>query len=387
MTPSYVAFTGSERLIGDASMLLRIRPLLLPKWTRSCPPTTLVLDVDGFVAGNQIARRVMDNLVDFSGETSVPRNLLGQLTALIVELEAVPDPDEVFGTLMCLRDDVRDEQGRLDALNDCITQAEEQIKIKEEHVRVMEAEANDARVYYLAYVVLGIVCGCYGLVFGKEICLFTVSSSLEHFKLSQDGECCSFLKFVSSGCFRLWSSIFADKSDKEFFLFGLIKREIVKIILTSSHRFGLGIELRGVAIHICTFLKGDQIDSGATYILIEQGGLKEDLCMIAFQPQGVSVWEGAEAVLLQAKEIKLEYSRNIVINSRVMPSWREIVSLTILVKLTSYTVSLSNKRRLVAELEVLGELEGAVKALEHIRVIVGRDTVTLGELEALWARA
>nr|GEZ95280.1 copia protein [Tanacetum cinerariifolium] len=49
-----------------------------------------------------------------------------------------------------------------------------------------------------------------------EICLCTVSSSLEHIELSQDGECCFFLKFVSSGYFRLRSSIFADKSDKEF---------------------------------------------------------------------------------------------------------------------------------------------------------------------------
>ncbi|GKC98869.1 hypothetical protein Tco_1169144, partial [Tanacetum coccineum] len=35
-------------------------------------------------------------------------------------------------------------------------------------------------------------------------------------------------------------------------------------------------------------------------------------------------------VRLQAEEIKLEYSRNIVTNSRVTPSWREIISLTIL---------------------------------------------------------
>ncbi|GJW03671.1 hypothetical protein Tco_1562527 [Tanacetum coccineum] len=67
----------------------------------------------GPIAGNQITRRVIDDLVDLSGETSVPW------------------------------DDVRDEQARLDALNDCITQAEEQIKIKEEHVHVMEAKAND----------------------------------------------------------------------------------------------------------------------------------------------------------------------------------------------------------------------------------------------------
>nr|GEZ89563.1 ribonuclease H-like domain, reverse transcriptase, RNA-dependent DNA polymerase [Tanacetum cinerariifolium] len=41
-------------------------------------------------------------------------------------------------------------------------------------------------------------------------------------------------------------------------------------------------------------------------ILFEQGGPKEDLCMIDFQPQGVSIWEGAEAVHLQAEETKLE---------------------------------------------------------------------------------
>nr|GEV60200.1 hypothetical protein [Tanacetum cinerariifolium] len=41
------------------------------------------------------------------------------------------------------------------------------------------------------------------------------------------------------------------------------------------------------------------------YILFEQGGPKEDLCMIAYQPQGVSVWEGAKAVDLQAEETKL----------------------------------------------------------------------------------
>ncbi|GJV05039.1 hypothetical protein Tco_1338608 [Tanacetum coccineum] len=122
------------------------------------------------IAGNQIARRVIDDLIDFNGETSIPRymkfffdqqisdhrrfisrmheevqtsrHLLGQLTALIAELEASPNPDEVFDTLMCLRDDVRDEQARLDALNNCITQAEEQIEIKEENVRVIAAKAT-----------------------------------------------------------------------------------------------------------------------------------------------------------------------------------------------------------------------------------------------------
>ncbi|GJZ41768.1 hypothetical protein Tco_0588654 [Tanacetum coccineum] len=50
-------------------------------------------------------------------------------------------------------------------------------------------------------------------------------------------------------------------------------------------------------------------------------------------------------------------------------------------------ISLSKKRRLVAELEALGEREGAAKPLEHMRDIVAHDAVTLEELETLLARA
>nr|GEU98280.1 hypothetical protein [Tanacetum cinerariifolium] len=50
-------------------------------------------------------------------------------------------------------------------------------------------------------------------------------------------------------------------------------------------------------------------------------------------------------------------------------------------------ISLSKKRRLIAKLEAVREVEGAVKCLEHMRVIVARDAVTLGELETLLGRA
>nr|GEX18438.1 hypothetical protein [Tanacetum cinerariifolium] len=209
----------------------------------------------GPVTGNQYARRVSDDLVDFSAETSVRRNLLAQLNALIAELEASSDPGEVFDTLMCLRDDVPDEQARLGALNDCITQAEEQIEIKKEHVRVMEAEANDVRVYYPASVVLGIIRGCYRLEFGEEVA--------ESPRL----------------------------------------RDKMKYVFSRSRS------------------KDESL-----------GSLMRNLC-------------------------------------------------------SALRVSLSNKRRLVAELEEIGELVGAAKSLEHMRVIVGSDAVTLGELEALSTRA
>nr|GEV18099.1 hypothetical protein [Tanacetum cinerariifolium] len=66
----------------------------------------------------------------------------GILTDLIAELEAMGDADEVFDTLMCLRDDIRDENSKLEGLNDAIAKAKEKIAIKEEHVKTIEA-AND----------------------------------------------------------------------------------------------------------------------------------------------------------------------------------------------------------------------------------------------------
>nr|GEX21291.1 putative reverse transcriptase domain-containing protein [Tanacetum cinerariifolium] len=50
-------------------------------------------------------------------------------------------------------------------------------------------------------------------------------------------------------------------------------------------------------------------------------------------------------------------------------------------------ISLTKKRRLVAELEALGEQEGAAKPLEHVRDIIARDVVTLREMETLLASA
>ncbi|GJY77301.1 hypothetical protein Tco_0482417 [Tanacetum coccineum] len=88
-------------------------------------------------AGNQLARRVIDDLVDFS-EAETSRNLLGQLNALIAEMEAFDDPGEVFDTLMGLRDDKRVEETELIGLNELITQAEEEVEMKEAQVEAMD---------------------------------------------------------------------------------------------------------------------------------------------------------------------------------------------------------------------------------------------------------
>nr|GEV38203.1 hypothetical protein [Tanacetum cinerariifolium] len=157
----------------------------------------------GPIAGNQIAKRVIGDLIDLSRETYVRKNLLAQLNVLIAELEASADPDEVFDILFCLRDDVHAEQARFGDWNDCITQAKVQIENKEDHVRVMKAKpmmvraglgffcvvlyglclfsllfsimvvfAFIVRVYHPAPMVLGIVCKCYRLEFGEGSSFF-----------------------------------------------------------------------------------------------------------------------------------------------------------------------------------------------------------------------
>nr|GEW25467.1 hypothetical protein [Tanacetum cinerariifolium] len=118
--------------------------------------------------GNQLARRFVDDLIEFSGQTSVDgymkffkaqqiseschfinrmreevqtrQNQIAQLNALIAKMEAFDDPGEVFDTLMCLRDDVRVEHAKLMGLNELVTQAEEDIKMNEAQLEVAMVE-------------------------------------------------------------------------------------------------------------------------------------------------------------------------------------------------------------------------------------------------------
>nr|GFA87513.1 hypothetical protein [Tanacetum cinerariifolium] len=63
-----------------------------------------------------IARRAVDELIDFSGET---------------EMEAMDNQEEVYDSLMCLRESNRAENNKLMGLNEMIVEAEEDISVKE----------------------------------------------------------------------------------------------------------------------------------------------------------------------------------------------------------------------------------------------------------------
>ncbi|GJZ81258.1 hypothetical protein Tco_0646252 [Tanacetum coccineum] len=119
---------------------------------------------------NQLARHAIDELMEFSGETQVPkymkffikqqiaetsnfinvmreqaqlsRNRLAQLNVMILEMEAMNDPEKFYDALFCLRDDKRDEYNTLMAINYVIAEAEEKLTTKEEHLEIMKAEIN-----------------------------------------------------------------------------------------------------------------------------------------------------------------------------------------------------------------------------------------------------
>ncbi|GJT69203.1 hypothetical protein Tco_1028489 [Tanacetum coccineum] len=114
---------------------------------------------------NQISRCVIDDLIEFSEETSVDgymsffksqqiadshgfinrlreesntaKNLVGQLNALIAEMEALKDQGELFDTLMDLRDDKEAARTKLQGLNELITQADQEIEMKEAQIQAM----------------------------------------------------------------------------------------------------------------------------------------------------------------------------------------------------------------------------------------------------------
>ncbi|GJW14974.1 hypothetical protein Tco_0019107 [Tanacetum coccineum] len=111
---------------------------------------------------NVIARRVVDELLEFSGASSVSNaltffnaqqivkfclfanrmrdevliseTLIGQLNALIAELEGMEDQGELFDTLMSLREDRRNEDAKRLALNELIAQVMKEIEDKEAQV-------------------------------------------------------------------------------------------------------------------------------------------------------------------------------------------------------------------------------------------------------------
>nr|GEY65776.1 hypothetical protein [Tanacetum cinerariifolium] len=113
-----------------------------------------------------VARRVTDDLIAYSGETAIPRYIkffldqkiaksrrfmnrihdevaivkgcIAQLTAVIAELQAMRDRDEVHDSLLAVKDAKRCEESKLLALNDVIAEALDDIDTQEVNVEILD---------------------------------------------------------------------------------------------------------------------------------------------------------------------------------------------------------------------------------------------------------
>ncbi|GKC94877.1 hypothetical protein Tco_1160319 [Tanacetum coccineum] len=224
------------------------------------------------VEGNEVARRVVDDLIDFSGQTS--------LNELIAEMEAFEDPGEVFDTLMRLMDDKSVENAKLMGLNELITQAEEEIEMKEAYNYIVNLGSVDS--------------------------------------------------------------------------FFSLKGVNLKFCSTLSHGYECLVDYGAWYVHF------EELDAYVT------AGSLEKSSEVAESPRLADKMKYVFGCSRGEDESFVGLMRNLFFSLRI---------------------SLSKKRRLVSELEAVGEVESVVKSLEHMRVIVARDAMTLGELETLLARA
>ncbi|GJY04391.1 hypothetical protein Tco_0370331 [Tanacetum coccineum] len=117
-----------------------------------------------------IARRVVDELADFSGEREVPKYMkffflqqiagdrsftnflrdqaqsssaqLAHLNILITKMEAMDNRLEVYDSMQCLKESKEAENNKLIGLNDLIALTKENIRLKEGHVEAIEEAIN-----------------------------------------------------------------------------------------------------------------------------------------------------------------------------------------------------------------------------------------------------
>ena len=111
--------SGSNSVVDD---LIKLSGKTDPKDYLKLFVTQQIADRRGFVAR-------------MGPEVNIARNEVGQLNALIAGLEASEDVEEVWDTIMCLRDEQRKAEAKLCDLQYWLTQAEEEIEDKQKELQ------------------------------------------------------------------------------------------------------------------------------------------------------------------------------------------------------------------------------------------------------------
>ncbi|GJV66232.1 hypothetical protein Tco_1477060 [Tanacetum coccineum] len=94
----------------------------------------------GSGSSHVVAKRAIDEIVEFSGETETPKSM--KVNVMIVDMEAMNDPDEYLDSLMCLKDSRRMGNDKLLLLNESIAGVEEEISTLEAHLEIIDCAVN-----------------------------------------------------------------------------------------------------------------------------------------------------------------------------------------------------------------------------------------------------
>ncbi|GKA49448.1 hypothetical protein Tco_0742521 [Tanacetum coccineum] len=94
-------------------------------------------------SSNVVARRAIDEISEvLCDEVNVAKTALGQVNAMIAEMEAMNDPFEYADSLGCLRDSKRMIGWKIMGLNQRIEDTEGEIRTFEGHLDIMDAAIN-----------------------------------------------------------------------------------------------------------------------------------------------------------------------------------------------------------------------------------------------------
>ncbi|GJY46562.1 hypothetical protein Tco_0435625 [Tanacetum coccineum] len=292
----------------------------------------------------QIDRRVIDDLIEFSRETS--------LNALIAEMEALEDQGELFDTLMDLKDDREGANTKLQGLNALIAQAEQEIKTKEAQ-QLLFISVGD---WMCGFIDMFWVCG-------QEFVILDVSFSFE-----------------LPGSFN----------DRALFIVQIMGlepgRTLVKcpsVIVVRCEQNGTSISsLNDMAIFIVQIMRAKPVFADCSALSVE---INEFVFCVVVQSVAISLAAMMDIEVLNGTTVSKFFDPG---NSGAACSTEGSCFLVIIYVSPStlgIKVTLSQHRRLIAELKALGQRGDALRALEALREIVARNVVKLGVLEQLVA--
>ncbi|GKC75226.1 hypothetical protein Tco_1126000 [Tanacetum coccineum] len=305
-----------------------------------------------------IARRVTDDLIAFSGETAprrymkyfltqklaesrhfvnrmhdeadTLRDCVAQMIAVIGEHQAMSDQDEVHDSLSAAKDAKRSEESKLVALNDVIAEALANIETQETNVEILDDENNGKRSALVAdlgrsYVPIGLRCEGNSRLLNFEV----VSAVMELVNL---------------------------------IVLVLTVMSIMKWIPAKWFSCSLGL----IAALRCW--------NGPLEIYIYTLSLKVLTMATLYILDKLA--EVADSSRLQDK-MKVVFVEARVADESFIALIGDLCS--------ALRVSITKNRRLIAELETLGQQGEALKLLDYMKEIVARDSATLRVLEQLLA--